>query len=101
MGRYLPTLFAAGVRAIIGKGEIHGADMSAFVEGGAVYFAAIGGLGALLAKQITAAATVAYPDLGAEALYELDLSVFPAIVIIDRAGANLHEIARAQWKRTD
>jgi fumarate hydratase subunit beta len=98
MGRYLPALFASGVRAIIGKGEIHGPDMAAFVEGGAVYLAAIGGLGALLAKQITAATVVAYPDLGTEALYELELSGFPAIVVIDRAGGNLHASARAQWR---
>src|SRR5688572_4635079 len=55
MGRYLPALFSAGVRAVIGKGELHGRDMAAVTEHGAVYFAAIGGLGALLAKQITAA----------------------------------------------
>ena len=98
MGRYLPALFAAGVRAIIGKGELHGADMAAFVEGGAVYLAAIGGLGALLAKQITSANVIAYADLGTEALYELELSAFPAIVVIDRAGQNLHESARARWR---
>src|SRR5262245_62961493 len=53
MGRYLPAPFSAGVRAVIGKGELHGRDMAAFTEHGAIYFAAIGGLGALLAKQIT------------------------------------------------
>src|SRR4029079_9808064 len=55
MARFLPTLFAAGVRAVIGKGELHGDEMSGFVKSGAVYFAAIGGLGALLAKQISSA----------------------------------------------
>jgi fumarate hydratase subunit beta len=98
MGRYLPTLFASGVRAIIGKGELHGADMAACVEHGAVYFAAIGGLGALLAKQISAASVVAYSELGTEALFELELTAFPAVVIIDRRGENLHETARAQWR---
>ena len=91
MGRYLPALFAAGVRAIIGKGELHGADMAACVEHGAVYLAAIGGLGALLAKRITAARVVSYPELGPEALFELELAAFPAVVIIDRLGQNLHE----------
>lgn len=98
MGRYLPALFAAGVRAIIGKGELHGADMAAFVEHGAVYLAAIGGLGALLAKQISAARMLAYEELGPEALFELQLATFPAVVIIDRLGQNLHETARGQWR---
>jgi fumarate hydratase subunit beta len=100
MGRYLPALFSAGVRAVIGKGELHGRDMAAFTECGAIYFAAIGGLGALLAKQITAATIVGYEDLGPEALYALDLVAFPAVVVIDRAGRNFHETARAQWRRT-
>ena len=98
MGRYLPALFSAGVRAVIGKGEVHGRDMTAFTEHGAIYFAAIGGLGALLAKQITAATLIGCEDLGPEALYALDLMSFPAVVIIDRAGRNFHEIARARWR---
>ena len=65
----------------------------------AVYFAAIGGLGALLAKRITAASVVAYDDLGPEALYALDVEAFPAVVIIDRAGRNFHEEARMRWRR--
>jgi fumarate hydratase subunit beta len=98
MGRYLPALFAAGVRAIIGKGELHGPDMLAFTERGVLYLAAIGGLGALLAKQIRAARVVAYPELGPEALYELQLTAFPVVVIIDRSGRNLHDTARDQWR---
>jgi fumarate hydratase subunit beta len=99
MGRYLPALFAAGVRAVIGKGELHGRDMDAFTTHGAVYFAAIGGLGALLARQIASATVLAYDELGPEALYALDLVSFPAVVIIDRAGRNFHESARAEWRR--
>jgi fumarate hydratase subunit beta len=98
MGRYLPALFAAGVRAIIGKGELHGPDMTAFTEHGAVYLAAIGGLGALLARQISEAGVVAYADLGPEALFELELTAFPAVVIIDRFGHNLHDTARTVWR---
>jgi fumarate hydratase subunit beta len=98
MGRYLPALLAAGVRAVIGKGELHGPDMLAFTERGALYLAAIGGLGALLAKQIKAARVVAYPELGPEALYELELTAFPVVVIIDRSGHNLHDTARGQWR---
>lgn len=98
MGRYLPALFSAGVRAVIGKGELHGRDAAAFTEHGAIYFAAIGGLGALLARQITAASVIGYEDLGPEALYELDLVAFPAVVIIDQAGHNFHETVRARWR---
>ncbi len=98
MGRYLPALFSAGVRAIIGKGELHGSDMAACTEHGVLYLAAIGGLGALLAKQISAARVVAYQDLGPEALFELELTAFPAVVIIDRHGQNLHDSARRQWR---
>ena len=98
MGRYLPALFSAGVRAIIGKGELHGSDMTACTEHGVVYLAAVGGLGALLAKQISAARVVAYQDLGPEALFELELTAFPVVVIIDRHGQNLHDSARWQWR---
>jgi fumarate hydratase subunit beta len=98
MARYLPALFRAGVRAVIGKGELHGDDMAHFVVHRAVYLAAIGGLGALLAKQISAASVVAYDDLGPEALYSLEIHEFPAVVIIDRHGSNFHETARAAWR---
>lgn len=99
MARFLPTLFSAGVVGIIGKGELHGDDMTAFTRHGAIYLAAIGGLGALLSKHITAASVVAYEDLGAEALYALELERFPAVVIIDRDGRNFHEESRAHWRR--
>ena len=99
MARYFPALFEAGVRAVIGKGELHGEEMAAFTTRGVIYFAAIGGLGALLAKQITAASVVAYEDLGPEALYALDITAFPAVVIIDADGKNFHESARDQWRR--
>jgi len=99
MARFLPALFTAGVRAIIGKGELHGDEMAPFVSHGTVYFGAVGGLGALLSKQISAARVVAYEDLGPEALYQLDVVAFPVVVIIDRDGANFHEASRARWRR--
>ena len=73
--------------------------MSRFVKNRAVYFAAIGGLGALLARQISSATVVAYDDFGPEALYALEINSFPAVVIIDRYGGNFHETARAKWKK--
>jgi fumarate hydratase subunit beta len=98
MARFLPALFRAGVVAIIGKGELHGEDMTAFVGARAVYFAATGGAGALLAKRISAASIVGYEDLGPEALFALDLDAFPAVVIIDSTGRNFHHEARARWR---
>jgi fumarate hydratase subunit beta len=101
MARFLPALFGAGVAAVIGKGELHGDDAEAFVRHRAVYFAAIGGLGALLAKRIAAASVAGYDDLGPEALYALELQAFPAVVIIDRQGRNYHDEARTRWRRTE
>jgi fumarate hydratase subunit beta len=97
--RFLPVLFKAGIRAFIGKGELHGEEKRPFVEHRALYFAAIGGLGALLARHISAATVVAYDDLGPEALYGLEINAFPAVVIIDRHGGNFHETARSEWRR--
>ena len=99
MARFLPSLFKAGARGIIGKGELHGEEVVPFLSHGAVYFGAIGGLGALLAKQISSSRIVAYDDLGPEALYALQIFTFPVVVIIDRHGGNFHEIARAQWRK--
>lgn len=101
IARFLPALFSAGVIGIIGKGELHGDDMAAFTRHGAIYLAAIGGLGALLSKHITAASVVAYEDLGPEALYALELERFPTVVIIDRAGRNFHEESRARWRKVE
>lgn len=100
MARFLSTLFKAGARAIIGKGELHGEEVAPFLSHGAVYFAAIGGLGALLAKQISSTRIVAYDDLGPEALYALQIFAFPVVVIIDRHGGNFHEITRARWRKS-
>ena len=97
---FLPFLFRSGVKGIIAKGELHGDIVGAFRESGAVYLAAIGGLGALLGKRVIAAEVVAFPELGPEALYQFSVRDFPAVVIIDREGRNFHEIARAKWQRS-
>jgi fumarate hydratase subunit beta len=99
MTRFLPSLFKAGARAIIGKGELHGDGVAPFLLHGAVYLGAVGGLGALLAEQISSTRIVAYDDLGPEALYALQIFAFPVVVIIDRHGGNFHEIARARWRK--
>lgn len=96
---YLPFLLGAGAWGIIGKGELHGEVVGTFIAHQAVYFAAIGGLGALLAKHVVGVETVAFDDLGPEALFQFDVSNFPAIVAIDSQGGNFHETARARWRR--
>src|SRR5258705_12084493 len=83
MARFFPALFAAGVRGIIGKGELHGDEMASFVTHGAVYFAAIGGPGALPAPQISSATVVAYDHLGPEAPIVLGINTFAAVLFID------------------
>jgi fumarate hydratase subunit beta len=98
--KYLPVLFAAGVRGVIGKGELHGAIVEMFRDAGALYFAAIGGLGALLGKRIVASEVLAFADLGPEAIFRFEVDRFPAVTIIDSTGANYHDTARNRWRRT-
>ena len=100
MARFLPPLLSSGVRMIVGKGELHGEDAATLVRHGAVYLAAVGGAGALLAQHVVSLNVVAYADLGPEALHVLELEDFPAVTIIDAAGRNLHETARTEWRRS-
>ncbi|MCM8747599.1 Fe-S-containing hydro-lyase [Thermomicrobiaceae bacterium CFH 74404] len=93
MDPYTPALLAAGLRGMIGKGYRSLAVRQAIVEHGAVYFGAVGGSGALLARRITAAEILAYEDLGPEAIYQLTVVDFPAVVINDRYGGDLYETA--------
>jgi len=90
MDAYTPELLAAGVAASIGKGPRSAAVRDACVEHGAVYFIAVGGAAALLATHVTAAETIAYPELGPEALMRLELEGFPAFVGIDVFGSDIH-----------
>jgi len=97
--KYLPFLLGAGVKGVVAKGELHGDDARAFQEAGAIYLAAIGGLGALLGRSVEAATVVAFGELGPEALMQFTVRDFPAVVILDRHGGNFHETARAAWRR--
>jgi len=90
MDAYAPRLIALGLRGMIGKGGRSAAVVEAMKRHGAVYLAATGGAGALLAKRIEAAEVVAYEDLGPEALRRLRVRDFPAIVAIDASGASLY-----------
>ncbi len=91
MDAYSPTLIALGLTGMIGKGKRGAEVVSAMKEHGAVYFGAIGGAGALLAKCIKSAEIVAYEDLGAEAIRRLEVVDMPLTVIIDAEGENLYE----------
>lgn len=99
MDKYAPRLLDLGLKGMIGKGKRSDAVKEAIVRNGAVYFAAVGGAGALLSKSITASKIVAYDDLGTEAIRELQVENFPVIVVIDAEGNNLYETAAAQYRQ--
>ncbi|MDO8915095.1 MAG: FumA C-terminus/TtdB family hydratase beta subunit [Coriobacteriia bacterium] len=90
MDAFTPRLLAAGIAGAIGKGPRCDEVRAAFAEHGAVYFAAVGGSAALLAKHVTAAEPVAYGDLGTEALVRMTLDRFPVFVAIDPTGGDLY-----------
>ncbi|MBE6673284.1 MAG: Fe-S-containing hydro-lyase [Ruminococcaceae bacterium] len=97
MDAYSPTLIGLGQTGMIGKGKRGPEVIAAMKEHGAVYFGAIGGLGALLSKCIKKAEIVAYEDLGAEAIRRLEVEDFPVVVIIDSEGNNLYETGRKEY----
>ena len=99
MDKYAPTLLDMGLKGMIGKGKRSQAVIDAIVRNGAVYFAAVGGAGALLSKCIISAEVLAYDDLGTEAIRRLTVKDFPAIVVIDSEGHNLYETAIKDYKK--
>lgn len=98
MDKYAPTLLDLGEKAMIGKGKRSPQVMEAIVRNKAVYFAAVGGAGALLSKCIIKSETVCYEDLGAEAILKILVEDFPAIVVADRYGNNLYETAIKEFQ---
>ncbi len=99
MDAYSPKLIAKGLTGMIGKGLRLPEVIEAMKKHGAVYFGAIGGAGALIAKRIVSAEVIAYPELGPEAVRRLVVKDFPVMVIIDHEGNNLYEIGKAQYRR--
>ena len=91
MDKYAPQLLDLGLLGMIGKGRRSSAVKEAVVRNGAVYFAAVGGAGALLSKSIREAEVVAYEDLGTEAIRKLTVEEFPVIVCMDSEGTDLYE----------
>lgn len=91
MDKYTPQLLDMGLAGMIGKGKRSAQVLDAIVRNGSVYFAAVGGAGALLSKSILSSEVIAYEDLGTEAIRKLEVKDFPVIVVVDSAGNNLYE----------
>lgn len=99
MDKYTPLLLEKGLRGMIGKGKRSPQVIESMKKNKAVYFAAIGGAGALLSKCIKKAEIIAYEDLGTEAIRRLEVENLPAIVVIDSKGNNLYETAIEKYSK--
>lgn len=93
MDKYTPGFLDMGLKGMIGKGKRSEAVIDGIRKNKAVYFAAVGGAGALLSRSIKKSKVIAYDDLGTEAVRELEVEDFPAIVVIDSKGNNLYDTA--------
>lgn len=93
MDKYAPALLDLGLKGMIGKGKRNQAVKDAVVRNGAVYFAAVGGAGALLSRSIISSEVIAYDDLGTEAIRKLEVKDFPVIVVMDSVGNDLYATA--------
>jgi fumarate hydratase subunit beta len=98
MDKYTPRLLDMGLGGMIGKGKRTKEVKDAIVRNGSVYFAAVGGAGALLSKCIVESEVIAYDDLGTEAIRRMKVENLPAIVVIDSEGNNLYETAIKQYE---
>lgn len=101
MDKYAPALLDMGLKGMIGKGKRSQAVKDAIVRNGAVYFAAVGGAGALLSRSIVAAEVIAYDDLGTEAIRKLEIKDFPVVVVMDSEGNDLYQTAIRAYCRED
>lgn len=97
MDKYAPRLLDMGLTGMIGKGKRSVQVKEAIIRNGAVYFAAVGGAGALLSKSIVSSRVIAYDDLGTESIRELEVKDFPVIVVIDSKGNDLYETAVKEY----
>ena len=99
MDRYVGPLLAAGLRGMIGKGERSAEVRDLLAKHGAVYLAATGGAGALLGERISSSATIAWPELGPEAVLRITLDNFPVLVACDTVGGDLYRDGQEAWHR--
>lgn len=93
MDKYSPLLMENGLKGMIGKGKRSKEVIQSIIKNNGLYFAAIGGAGALLSKCIVESSIIAYEDLGTEAIRKLEVKNFPVIVVNDSHGNDLYEIA--------
>ena len=98
MDAYTPTMLDQGIKGMIGKGSRKPEVIESMKKNGVTYFAAVGGAAALIAKSIKKYVVIAYADLGPEALAELTVEDFPAIVVIDSEGNDFYEIGQAPYR---
>ena len=99
MDAYTPTMLDQGIKGMIGKGSRSKEVVDSMKKNGVTYFAAVGGAAALIAKSVKAYKVLAYEDLGPEALAELTVEDFPAIVVIDSEGNNFYEIGEKPYRK--
>ena len=99
MDKYAPSLLDKGLKGMIGKGRRSGEVIDSMKKNTDVYFAAIGGAGALLSKCIKESEVIAYDDLGTEAIRKLKVENFPVIVVIDSEGTNLYDTAAEKYRK--
>lgn len=93
-------LLEKGLSGMIGKGQRNDVVVEGMKKYGAVYFAAIGGAGALIASAIRSSEVIAYDDLGTEAVRKLVVEDFPCVVVIDSYGVNMYDEERKKYERT-
>ena len=99
MDKYAPLLMDHGLKGMIGKGKRSKEVIDSIIKNGAVYFAAVGGAGAILSKSIKKAEVIAYEDLGTCAIRRLEVEDLPCIVAIDCQGNNLYEIGVKTYEK--
>ena len=99
MDDYSPVLLDKGLRGMIGKGLREQSVIDSIIKNNCIYFAAVGGAGALLAEAIIEAETAAFPDLGPEAVYKLTVKDFPVTVVIDNKGNDLYAIGKEKYNQ--
>lgn len=99
MDKYTPALLEMGLSGMIGKGKRTDAVKESMMKNGAVYFAAVGGAGALLSKSVITSEVIAYEDLGTEAVRKLEIHDLPVIVVMDSLGNNLYESAILEFQK--
>lgn len=99
MDPYTPALLAQGLKAMIGKGSRSAVVKEAMQRHKAVYLATLGGAGALIARTVRSSRLIAYEDLEPEAILELEVEGFPALVVNDLHGGDLYEMGKAQYRR--